>query len=128
MNKNYNNLTIGKLVENAAANYLLSNGLEILEKNFSCKLGEIDLIALDQENQQLVFVEVRYRKSSLFGTAIDSVNQRKQQKIINSANYYLIKKFGELAINYRFDIVTANGDINNLNFEWFIGAFNRDDY
>lgn len=128
MNKNYNNLTIGKLVENAAANYLLSNGLEILEKNFSCKLGEIDLIALDQENQQLVFVEVRYRKSSLFGTAIDSVNQRKQQKIINSANYYLIKKFGELAINYRFDIVTANGDINNLNFEWFIGAFNQDDY
>ena len=69
-----------------AAAYLKKKGYQILEANFRCRFGEIDLIARD--GGYLVFIEVKYR-SSPTGDSLEAVNRRKQRKIIRVAEYYL---------------------------------------
>ncbi len=78
---------LGSIYEAEAITYLTAQGLRLLEKNYQCRMGEIDLIFLDQ--QQLVFTEVRYRARSDFGGCLASVNLRKQRKLIRSAQHYL---------------------------------------
>ena len=70
---------IGQAAEDAAALLLQQQGLQLIERNFGCKTGEIDLIL--QDNGQLVFVEVRFRKNQLFGGAAASVTPAKQKKL-----------------------------------------------
>ncbi len=96
---------------------LKEKGLTLLERNFSCKTGEVDLIM--QENQTLVFVEVRYRKNARFGSALDSVNLKKQKKIISAAQYYLLKFAPHTALISRFDVVGITGD----DIQWVPAAF-----
>ncbi len=109
------NIEIGKFGEKIAANHLKRNGYRILENNFRCKFGEIDIIALHRDT--MVFVEVKTRKNNLFGTPAQSVNQAKQQRIIKTAFYYL-KKHRKFDKNIRFDIVEVwheDGKIKNTN-------------
>ena len=73
----------GKLAEKKACDYLQQQGLKLIEKNYYCRSGEIDLIMLDK--QELVFIEVRYRKSRTFGSAAESIDARKRNKIIDDA-------------------------------------------
>ena len=70
-----------------AAAYLKKKGYRILEANFRCRFGEIDLIARD--GAYLVFIEVKYRSSLKDGDSLEAVNRRKQRKIIRVAEYYL---------------------------------------
>lgn len=72
--------------EAQAAAYLADRGMEIVERNFRCRQGEIDLIGYHQE--YLVFVEVKYRSSSGAGYALEAVGQRKQNRICRAADYY----------------------------------------
>ena len=107
----------GNLAENTAATFLQQKGLILLEKNFRCKYGEIDLVMRD--GNTLVFVEVRLRSSEQFGGAGSSINHTKQQKLSRTAEYYL-QAHGDN--NCRFDaILMQSTDINAV--EWIKNAF-----
>ncbi len=118
-----NKIAIGKQIEHLAAIYLQKNNLQLLHKNFRSKFGEIDLIFQDPKQTQIVFVEVRYRKSVLFGEPASSVTKIKQQKLIKTAKYYLHNKFQEVPISYRFDIISCTGPLNSIKIAWIISAF-----
>ena len=103
-----NKRTIGKEKERLAAAYLMRAGLCILEMNFSCRLGEIDLICKD--GKYLVFVEVKYRKSSKTGYPQESVSKNKRRKICLVSGYYkMIKGYGD-NVPVRYDVVSILGN------------------
>ena len=107
----------GNAAEKIAATYLQQKGLSLIEKNFRCKYGEIDLIM--QDGKTLVFIEVRLRSNANFGGAAMSINQAKQQKLSRSAEYYL-QMHGNSAC--RFDaILMQSTNINTI--EWIQNAF-----
>lgn len=95
----------GTAYEKKAAAYLKDRGYRILEKNYRCPLGEIDLIA--EENGYLVFVEVKYRRTSGLGTGEEAVNSRKQRRIVSTAKWYLMEH--RVQRRCRFDVVAING-------------------
>ncbi|MBI4962257.1 MAG: YraN family protein [Desulfomonile tiedjei] len=92
----------GQKAEQIAVDHLLGQGYRVVERNFRCKLGEIDIIAT--QAGELVFVEVRSRKSALSLDPIHSVNRRKQQQIIKAAQFYLARRFRTPPLS-RFDVV-----------------------
>ena len=73
--------------EKIATNYLEQKGYTILERNFSCKQGEIDIIALD--NQEIVFIEVKTRTNTNYGLASEAVNKQKKKHLIKAIKYYI---------------------------------------
>jgi len=88
-----------------AAAYLRGKGFRILERNFRCRLGEIDIIA--RQGDCLVFVEVRTRSSARCGLAQESITARKVSRLRRLAQVYLAQRsFGRL--NVRFDVVAVN--------------------
>ncbi|MEX1668462.1 YraN family protein [Zhongshania guokunii] len=115
----------GKRAELAAGCYLEKHKLKIIERNYRCRLGEIDIIALSTTH--LVFVEVRYRHSNSFGSGAESVTLRKQQRIMLTARHYLgsracSAKYRELPC--RFDVIEASPEKNGeLHFNWLPNAF-----
>ena len=115
-----NKRLIGQDYEQVAAKYLATQEVSTLARNFNCKLGEIDLICRDKET--LVFVEVRFRKSSDYGGASGSISPAKQNKVKKAAQYYLQQH--NINLNHcaiRFDVVTIDGKIDNIN--WIKNAF-----
>ena len=100
-----------------AAKHLTQKGLTLLEQNFHSRFGEIDLIMRDQDT--LVFIEVRQRSSNRFGDALASVDQRKQQKIILTAQHYLSTHPDDSPC--RFDVVALDKDHQ---IQWVKNAFN----
>ena len=82
-----NNQLLGRLGEDAAAQYLGGKGYRILCRNFCCRAGEIDIVAL--KGTSLHFIEVKTRKSDLFGTPAESVDQRKKGHMRMAARIYL---------------------------------------
>ena len=116
----------GEITENLACQYLENKGFKLLETNFYCRFGEIDLIM--QDNDHLVFVEVRYRRNTNFGSGAESITANKQSKLIKTASAYL-QQHAKLAKNpARFDVISISGpiettNINNINFEWIENAF-----
>lgn len=109
----------GFLIETEALQFLEQQGLHFIERNFNCKLGEIDLICQDKEF--LVFVEVRFRRSNLFGGAAASIDSKKCLKIRRTATYYLKIK-GKMNTPCRIDIVAATLKNNLTEFEWIKNA------
>ncbi len=112
----------GKSGEDAAVKHLQKLGYIILERNFYCKLGEIDIIARYKE--YLVFIEVKLRKNNRFGGAAVAVDRFKQQKIKRTAALYLQKNDIEPPV--RFDVVlitTADDRIKKENIEVIEDAF-----
>ena len=113
---------VGKTVELYALNYLNQVGLKTIAQNWSCRFGEIDLIMLEQDT--LVFVEVRYRKSSHFGGALGSIDQHKCAKIIKTAEYFLNKYPQWLEHACRFDVITAHPSATEpFTLDWIQDAF-----
>jgi putative endonuclease len=95
---------IGRIGEDAANNYLKAKGYTILARNWSTKLGELDIIATDQE--AIIFVEVRTTTSNQFGYGFQSVDFRKQQKVRRLALQYVqTKKLSGKLI--RFDVISV---------------------
>jgi putative endonuclease len=107
----------GSHYEYEALNYLKQKGLTLISQNFHCRRGEIDLICLDQN--QLVFVEVRYRGGNHHGSALESVNYSKQQKIKKTAYYFLFNHPHFQHYATRFDVMAI--DQNHIN--WVKNAF-----
>ena len=83
----YINKETGKLGEDIAVNYLKQNGYVILDRNFECRQGEIDIIALDKK--EIVFIEVKTRTSNKYGTPSEAVNKIKQKHMLQTIKYYL---------------------------------------
>ncbi len=93
----------GKRAEESACEHLCSQGLTVVEKNYRCRAGEIDLIM--EDGSTLVFVEVRYRSSRRFGGSAESIDRRKKERIIRTASHYL-QHHPRLATRpARFDVV-----------------------
>ncbi len=120
----FNSLTkraIGKHFETQACRYLQQQGLVLKDKNISFRFGEIDLIMLD--NEQLIFVEVRYRHSNEFGGSAASVDRHKQVKLTKAAQLYLQKHYGNQPPSCRFDVVAITKVKQDIQVNWIKNAF-----
>jgi len=98
-----NSKTIGKLGEGFAKGYLERSGFKVLRAPFRCRSGEIDIIALDRDI--LVFVEVKTRRSTRFGSPLEAVTVSKQKQIIKVARYYLAYADETAFKTCRFDVL-----------------------
>lgn len=111
-------MSIGSLAEQSAEQYLRRHGLELIARNFRSRFGEIDLIM--QDKSSLVFVEVRLRSNPDYGGAAASIDARKQQRIIRTAQQYLA---GLAHVPpCRFDAVLMDGAWGE-NLQWLKNAF-----
>ena len=110
----------GEQAEAASLRFLRGQRMKLVEKNFRCPQGEIDLIMRD--SKALVFVEIRYRGNPNFGDGADSVGFRKQRKLINAANVYL--QSNPATQPCRFDVVAVSRDHkDHWQFRWIKNAF-----
>ena len=105
---------LGKYGEDFAAEYLKKNKYKILERNYKNRYGEIDIIA--SKNKVTVFVEVKTRFSSSYGSPYEAVDFYKRRRITNSAKAYLVKK-GQFYSDVRFDVIEVYGAIADGGFE-----------
>ena len=107
------NKKIGSYGEAIASKYLLNEGYALLNNNFSCRFGEIDIVAL--RGDIISFIEVKSRYDSLFGEPKESITYFKCKRIIRSAEYYLLKN---KLYNYivRFDVIEIKFNRNNNNY------------
>lgn len=111
----------GQDAEHRARTYLEKRGLTLLTQNYRSRLGEIDLIMQDQDN--LVFVEVRYRYREAFGSGAESVDRRKQSKLIACAQDYLQRHPKIADQPCRFDVVSIGGPDAHREIDWIRNAF-----
>ena len=95
-------LITGRRGEDEAARFLRKKGYRILKRNYSCRFGEIDLVARDGDT--VVFVEVKTRRSSSFGPAAEAVDRRKMGRIKKASEFFL-KEFNLTEHAARFDVV-----------------------
>ncbi|MDK2984714.1 MAG: putative endonuclease [Clostridia bacterium] len=110
---------LGNEAEELARRKLISQNYQIIERNFTCKIGEIDIIAKDGDT--IVFVEVRSRKNCNYGSPQETVNLKKQRKLRNLAQYYL-KINNLMDADCRFDVVAIVVE-PQLNIEIIRDAF-----
>jgi len=109
----------GPAAEKLAADFLQRNGLRLIESNFRCRAGEIDLILRDGDT--IVFAEVRLRSNSAFGGAAASITPAKQARIVHAAQYFLQHARSDQS-PCRFDAVLLDSlDITRV--EWIKNAF-----
>lgn len=101
--------------------FLKKQGYRIVERNFRCKFGEIDLVGY--RKGVLSFIEVKTRSSDAFGQPIDSVNKAKQRRLVRLANYYLYKKKASDALPCRFDVVSILMKDGKPEIDFFPNAF-----
>ena len=110
----------GKRGEDEAAKYLERRGYKVLTKNYRCRLGEIDIVARDGDT--IVFVEVKTRGGSDFGEGVESVDVRKQRRIIAVSEVYLSENdIHDMAV--RYDVVSIGRKGDGLIVELIKDAF-----
>ncbi|MGB5260959.1 MAG: YraN family protein [Gammaproteobacteria bacterium] len=109
----------GRTAEELACRYLLQRGLVLLDRNYHCRRGEIDLILRDTDT--LVFVEVRYRRQGRFGSAAESVDWHKQKRLTACARHYLQARLPAARKDCRFDVVAIDGPDQTI--AWIRNAF-----
>ncbi|MDE5862960.1 MAG: YraN family protein [Lachnospiraceae bacterium] len=108
MIREYNKRQLGARVERLVEAYLVDHGFEVLEMNYRCRQGEIDIIA--REGDYYVFVEVKYRNSGKYGSPAEAVGASKQKRICRAAQYYLYHQgLGEFT-PVRFDVASVLGE------------------
>ncbi|PCI38715.1 MAG: YraN family protein [Thiotrichales bacterium] len=114
-------IKIGTSYEKLAAQFLITKGLKLLKTNYKTKIGEIDLIM--QDGQTIVFVEVKYRKSSNYGSPAESVTYKKQHLLRQTALYYL--QTNQLSdASCQFDVIgITDGATSGKNIQWIRNAF-----
>jgi putative endonuclease len=106
----------GREAEELALQFLTGAGLRLMSRNYTCRLGEIDLIL--QDGDTVVFVEVRQRRNATFGSAGESITGRKQDKLIATARHYLARR--RETPPCRFDAVLVDG---GGGVQWIRDAF-----
>ncbi len=113
----------GQAAERLACTHLEQQGLRLLERNWHCRSGELDLVMLDGDT--VVFVEVRYRKHAAWGGALESVDARKRSKLISAAQQFLHKETRWSKHPCRFDVIaiSAEGSQAMAQLNWLQNAF-----
>jgi putative endonuclease len=116
------NLRKGLRFEDRARGYLQAHGLLLLHSNYRCRFGEIDLIMRDGDT--LCFIEVKFRKSLLFGGAAASISAAKQRKIIKTALFYISahKQLANQATRFDALLIQRQADHSNQ-INWIQNAF-----
>lgn len=109
----------GSLAEARAARHLRAAGLDLLHQNYRCRMGELDIVAL--ENALLVVAEVRLRSSSRFGGAAASITRAKQRRIVRATHHLLARHPALQRLPVRFDAMLVPPDDGPI--EWIRGAF-----
>jgi putative endonuclease len=111
----------GAHYEDVALDHLQRAGLALLERNYSCRYGEIDLVMRDRDI--VVFVEVRYRRAGGFGDGIDSVHAGKRAKLVRAAGVFLAHHPRLSGAACRFDVLAIAGDAQTPSLDWRRNAF-----
>lgn len=114
-----NKRRIGAIMEARAAKYLEEQGMQILERNYRCRRGEIDLIG--RERGYLVFVEVKYRSGRSTGVPEAAVDWQKARKICRTADYYRSMHGVLDSVPQRYDVVALEGE----EIRWYRNAFSH---
>lgn len=117
---------LGKFFEEQARTFLETKGLIFLESNYNCYFGEIDLIMQDKEH--IVFVEVRQRSYSDYGSALESINQPKMRRLIKTGSHYLQMKKWLYKVNSRFDVIAIGRLSGTFDIDWIKNAFTVDSW
>jgi putative endonuclease len=120
-NSGKNSYQRGRWAEQAALEYLSTKKLKLLDKNFRSAFGEIDLIM--QDENILLFIEVRYRSNNHFHTALESINRKKCERIIATSHQYLSENRSASQLDCRFDVVALSGPQETPTIEWIKNAF-----
>ena len=116
-----NKRVIGDGNEDLVCNYLKSQGLKIIARNFRCRQGEIDIIARDKE--YLCFIEVKFRNSSDYGQPQEAVNYYKQRKISKVSRFYLYSKNLSFDTPIRYDVIAVSVNEGIKAVKWIKNAF-----
>jgi len=111
---------IGRGIEARAQRFLERQGLELLASNYTCRVGELDLVLLDGDT--LVVAEVRYRARSDYGRAEETVDARKQARLVRTTEHFLLthERYCELPV--RFDVLAVAG-AGGQTLTWIRDAF-----
>lgn len=115
----------GSRAEQLARRYLEKQGLRFEQANFRCRRGEIDLIMRDADT--LVFVEVRYRGNSRYGSAAETVDRHKQRKLTTTALFFLQNNPKLARLASRFDVIAISGDSGAPHIDWHPNAIQSQD-
>jgi putative endonuclease len=110
----------GAWAEDLACRHLLDQGLRLVTRNYRCRHGEIDLVMRD--GSTIAFIEVRLRNRTDFGSGAESVDARKQARLLSSAEHYL-QRHATLLADCRFDVVSILQCGNTRQLEWIRNAF-----
>jgi putative endonuclease len=119
------NRTLGKLGEYIAEKYLFEHGYQIIEKNYSTKFGEIDLIV--SQGETLRFVEVKLKKGDFFGTPEEMIGANKLGRVQRMAQFYLLenpdatKIYQSYAIDAVCIVINQDGSVSRINLYENIG-------
>jgi putative endonuclease len=114
-------LRLGQESERAARDFLIAKGCRFIAANYRSPYGEIDLIMT--EDDTLLFVEVRYRKSDHYGGSAESVTANKQGKIRKTAEHYLQRVKNPRFEQCRFDVLAISGIAPDWRIDWICDAF-----
>jgi putative endonuclease len=111
----------GKHWEIVAERWLRQQKAHIIGRNYSCRFGEIDLIARD--GGDIAFVEVKYRSRSGYGSGAEHVTRSKQRKIVSTARQYLQNHRYAPAQVFRFDVISISDSPEGTQIQWIKSAF-----
>jgi putative endonuclease len=107
--------------EKTAESFLRSHGLKLLQRNFSSRFGEIDLVM--EEKRTIVFIEVKYRNNNEHGSGAEAVSFQKQNRISRTAAWYLSKNPHRAEQFCRFDVISINPKSTQQGIKWIRNAF-----
>lgn len=116
-----NTQDIGNRAEEDACAFLEIQGLTLIERQYRCRYGEIDLIM--QDTDDIVFVEVRCRRRIDYGTALESITKSKINKIVKAATHFLQANKCLYKVNSRFDFIVIQPNAGKMQLEWIKNAF-----
>lgn len=113
--------TLGLLGEELALQHLKANGLELVARNYRCRMGELDLVMMD--GPTLALIEVRCRSSRDYGGAAASIDWRKQRRLVRAAEHLLMKRAELRRYPARFDVVAITTGEAETRIDWIKSAF-----
>ncbi len=119
-------IVVGKRYEKLALHFLQKHGLSLIQQNYNQKTGEIDLIL--EDNEFLIFAEVRYRKPNSYASGLESIDYRKQRKIIKTAKLFLLQNKKYQNAYCRFDVLSISSYDNKTKIHWIKNAFSDTGY
>lgn len=111
----------GTHFERIAENRLRQAGLRTLARNFTCRVGEIDLVM--EDGATIVFAEVRYRESAAFGSPLETITSTKQRRVVRAAQVFLQRCPEYASRECRFDAIGLSGAPDDPDICWIKGAF-----